>query len=139
MGFASHEDPLVAAKFNKVKPVLETLLKENRTRFERYNGKRYRGLPSMTIFDNTQLSLDYTLESDMNDADAQQAETVKQFKRLLCRDKSFYNLYDLQLRLKAEHEAKLDVSVNISEFDPSGEKRMWRVSITPEICRKSSL
>ena len=139
MGFATHEDPVIAAKFKKVKPVLEKVLKENRSRFEKYNSKRYHGIPQMTIFDNTHLSIDYTLEVETNDGAQQQKETLKQFQRLLCRNKPFYDLYELQLRLKAESEDTIDIAVTVSEFDPSGDKLMWKVSITPELCRKKAL
>lgn len=139
MGFATHEDPVVAAKFKKVKPVLEKLLKENRSRFEKYNSKRYHGIPQMTIYDNTQLIIDYTLEVEKTDGATQQKETLKQFQRLLCRNKPFYDLYNLQLRLKDMSEDAIDISVTVSEFDPTGTKRIWKVSITPELCRKKVL
>jgi hypothetical protein len=139
MGFATHEDPVVAAKFKVAKPTLEKILKENRKRFERYNGKRYKGIPEMTIFDNTQLSIDYILEVNKKDGAQQQKETQKQFQRLLCRNKKFYALYDLQLRLKEQSDDPLNIAVNISEFDSSGEKLLWKVSITPELCRKKAL
>ena len=134
ISFKDIEDPIERAKVKEVKPVLEALLDENRKRFEHYKSKIYKGLPTIVIYDDTQLTINYRMEHESGDVAQEKDDADNQFHRLLCRYKSFTELYELQRSIKEETGNELKITVGVSGYDPLGETLLWHISITPESC-----
>ena len=137
LGLSDQENPVITAKLKKIQPVLISILDENRNRFERYGSNIFKGVPSLTVFDYTQLNIDYTLEQPLPDPQKQRKITEDQFQRLLCRNKSFVDLYTLQVRLSEESDDTLYTAINIGVYQPDGKTLLWKIAITPESCQKT--
>jgi hypothetical protein len=134
-GFITPEDPVRAAKLNEVGPVLKRLRDEHLGRFEHYRTQQFKGVPTVSLYDYSQLNIEYTVELPYN-AEQQRNDAEEQFHRLICRDTEFKDLYKIQTRLLEQHDRKLDIAINISGFDPETKKLLWHTAVTPQSCIK---
>ena len=136
MGIDSVDVSLQATKYQKIRPVLQSILDENMKRFERYNQTVFKGNPLAAIYDDTQLAIDYRYEQEANDIARDKKNADFQFHRLLCRNHSYVKLYELQHTIMEESGEKVKISIDVSGYDPRGEILQWRISVTPESCLK---
>ncbi len=116
--------------------VLNSLRIKYRGAMERFEPKRYRGLPDTTL-DATLLRIDYTLERTEDETDKSSSEAETYFERLFCRETGFTDLYYRQHKLQSDQNRSLEIAVVISAHNAAETSSLvWEVVLTPEKCLK---
>ena len=116
--------------------VLNTLRIKYRGAMERFEPKRYRGLPDTTL-DATLLHIDYTLERTEDEIGKSSNDAETYFERLFCRETRFTDLYYRQHQLQSDENRSLQIAVVVSARDAvDASSTVWEIVLTPEKCLK---